>query len=95
MLNIYFAGTAGDSLGYHNGMKFSTQDVDNDLRSWANCAQLGHGAWWFRTCLYSHLNGEYLRGRHNQDWEGILWYRFKGYDYSYKVAEMKVAPHTN
>ena len=94
MLNIYFAGTARDSLGWNNGMKFSTQDVDNDLWS-SNCAQRLHGAWWFLACSYAHLNGEYLRGRHNQRWEGILWRDFKGVDYSYKVAEMKVAPHKN
>ena len=87
-------GTAEDSLGYHNGMKFTTQDVDNDPWS-GNCAQGRHGAWWFRMCSAVHLNGEYLRGRHNQRWKGILWYQFKGGDYSYKVAEMKVAPHKN
>ena len=75
-------------------MKFSTQDVDNDLAS-SNCAQSYHGAWWFNNCFRSHLNGEYLRGRHNQRGNGILWYDFKGLDYSYKVAEMKVAPNKN
>ena len=95
MLNVYLTGTAGDSLGYHNGMKFSTQDVDNDLWSGDNCAQYLHGAWWFNDCSAAHLNGEYLRGRHNQFWKGILWHHFKGEEYSYKVAEMKVAPHKN
>ena len=76
-------------------MKFSTQDVDNDLWSRVNCAQDYHGAWWFRACSHSHLNGEYLRGRHNQWGKGIYWFHFKGSDYSYKVAEMKVAPHKN
>ena len=93
LLNVYFAGTAGDSLGYHNGMKFGTQDVDNDRWSGGNCAQDGHSAWWFNKCSYAHLNGEDLRGRHNQLGEGILWADFKGVYYSYKVAEMKVAPH--
>ena len=94
MLNVYLTGTAGDSLGYNNGMKFTTQDVDNDRAS-GDCAQYYHGAWWFHYCGASHLNGEYLRGRHNQDYKGIYWYHFKGYYYSYKVAEMKVAPHKN
>ena len=76
-------------------MKFSTQDVDNDGWSGGNCAEYMHGAWWFRRCSYAHLNGEYLRGRHNQYPKGILWYDFKGWEYSYKVAEMKVAPHKN
>ena len=76
-------------------MKFTTQDVDNDGWSGGNCAQDDHGAWWFLSCSASHLNGEYLRGRHNQYFKGILWYHFKGVYYSYKVAEMKVAPQKN
>ncbi len=90
----YFTGTAGDSLWRNNGMKFTTQDVDND-GSKGNCARRQHGAWWFHWCTSAHLNGEYLRGRHNQAWKGIMWYDFKGWDYSYKVAEMKVAPNKN
>ena len=95
LLNVYFAGTAGDSLGLNNGMKFTTQDVDNDLSSWANCAQRWHGAWWFPACGYAHLNGEYRRGRHDLYAKGIYWYHFKENYNSYKVAEMKVAPHKN
>ena len=95
MFNVYFAGTAGDSLGYNNGTKFTTKDVDNDGASWGNCAQNYHGAWWFHICSQAHLNGEYVRGHQNQHWKGILWYHFKGLRYSYKVAEMKVAPHKN
>ncbi len=95
MFNVYFAGTAGDSLGLNNGMKFSTKKVDKDRWPRGNCAQDRHGAWWFNTCGYAHLNGEYLRGRHNQEKKGIVWYHFKGWEYSYKVAEMKVAPHKN
>ena len=95
MLNVYLTGTAADSLGLNNGVKFATQDVDNDLLSGGNCAQNLHGAWWFRACGYSHLNGEYLRGGHNQYKKGIYWLHFKGPEYSYKVAEMKVAPHEN
>ncbi len=77
-------------------MKFTTQDVENYPWSGGNCAQDGHGAWWFRTCSYAHLNGEYPRGHHNQ-WEkgSIYWYHFKGSANSYKVTEMKVAPKKN
>ena len=46
-----YSGTAGDSMtnGSYgvNGMKFSTQDRDNDLCS-CNCAQEWTGAWWFK-----------------------------------------------
>ena len=90
LLNFYFTGTAGDSLSYHNGMKFSTKDVDNDRDS-SNCAQEYHGAWWFNYCLQAHLNGEYL-GAHDYQKEqeqSLFWAHFKGYE-SYKVTEMKV-----
>ena len=70
-------------------MKFSTKDVDNDMYN-SNCARIRHGAWWFKSCLKSHLNGEYLGGHHNKTRKGILWDRYKGGEYSYKVTEMKV-----
>ncbi len=96
MLNVYFTGTAGDSLLGDNRMKFTTQDVDNDPSPPRNCAQSFPGAWWFdKVCSYAHLNGRYLRSSHNQEWEGIYWRDFKGKYYSYKIAEMKVAPHKN
>ncbi|CAB4014927.1 fibrinogen C domain-containing 1-like [Paramuricea clavata] len=91
-LHVYFTGTAGDSLSYNNGMKFTTQDVDNDLKKGAHCAQERHGAWWFRECSYAHLNGAYLPGSHDKKWEGICWKDFKGGYYSYKATEMKVGP---
>ena len=71
-------------------MKFTTQDVDNDLWSY-NCAQSHQGAWWFNNCGHSHLNGRH----HNQGVKGIIWYDFKRNDYSLKVAEMKVGRDQN
>ena len=54
-----YSGTAGDSLAYHNGYRFSTRDQDNDACS-CNCAQLWDGgAWWYRHCFTSNLNGVY------------------------------------
>ncbi|XP_061176993.1 ficolin-1-like [Saccostrea echinata] len=56
-----YSGTAGDSLTYpHNGSKFSTKDQDNDVSS-DNCATIIHGAWWYKSCYNSNLNGEYAQ----------------------------------
>ena len=47
--------TVQDSLAYHNGMAFSTSDNDND--SERNCAETYLGAWWYKACHASNLNG--------------------------------------
>ena len=51
-----YSGTARDSLAYHNLMKFSTKDNDNDINS-GNCATIYTGAWWYKGCQWSNLNG--------------------------------------
>ena len=93
-VELLFTGTAGDSLDTHKGSKFSTQDVDNDF-STRNCAVVHHGAWWFKDCARSHLNGEYLGGHHKQSRDGVFWTSYKGKDYSYKIAEMKMGHDHN
>eukprot|EP00794_Sanderia_malayensis_P002456 gene2456-2829_t len=51
-----FTGNGGDSLSYHNNMQFSTKDKDNDQYG-GNCARLHQGAWWYKRCHDSNLNG--------------------------------------
>ena len=82
-----YSGTAGDSLAFHNFMKFTTKDNDNDKYSDVNCAIRYTGAWWYRNCYTSNLNGHY--GDDNGT-RGIEWYYWKGWYYSLLFAEMKV-----
>ena len=47
-------------MAYHNGMQFTTIDVNNDLKSGENCAAYEKfGGWWFNTCADVNLNGLY------------------------------------
>lgn len=41
----------------HDGVKFSTFDMDNDWVIHANCASLNSGGWWFNLCYSAYLNG--------------------------------------
>ena len=51
------------SLTYNNNnMKFSTDDVDNDLDPQNSCALRYKGAWWYKTCLPSQFNAPYPSG---------------------------------
>ncbi|KAL9701274.1 hypothetical protein quinque_004715 [Culex quinquefasciatus] len=45
-----YSGTAGDSLSFQVGMKFSTLDVDNDTHEDGACAVMYQGAWWYAVC---------------------------------------------
>ena len=90
------ASTAGDSLtadnGYHNGQRFSTPDRDND--AWPDhCAVYHHGPWWHRGCYHSLLTGKYYTsgGPWPQPY-GVIWYHWRNFIYSLRVAEMKIRP---
>ena len=88
---LVLSGNSGDSLAYHHGLPFTTRDQDNDLLL-ANCAIKYKGAWWYKRCLYSNLNGLYLRGNHSSFADGVNWFYWKGYKYSLKKTEMKIRP---
>ncbi|TMW41756.1 hypothetical protein DOY81_013164 [Sarcophaga bullata] len=81
-----YSGTAGDSLTYHLGMKFSTKERDNDSDT-GNCAQKYTGAWWYKSCHYSNLNGKYGDNTHAK---GVNWHAFRGYTESLKYVKMMI-----
>lgn len=98
--NLYY-GNAGDSLYSHNGMPFSTFDVDNDNRDGnfeeSSCARLYKGGWWYGNCHDSNLNGWHLGasergGMHRTFADGINWYTWTGYNYSLRKTVMKIRP---
>ncbi|XP_038060729.1 ficolin-3-like [Patiria miniata] len=71
------SSTAGDSLAYHRGFPFSTNDRDND--GWeSNCAQSLHGAWWFHSCTFSDLNGQYPDDHAAAYEKDVLWFHWNG-----------------
>ncbi|XP_019857924.1 PREDICTED: microfibril-associated glycoprotein 4-like [Amphimedon queenslandica] len=82
-----YSGTAGDSLTYHNGSRFSTRDNDNDVW-YSNCAQKYTGAWWYNSCHYSNLNGHYFNTSIINA-KGIAWRHWKGSYTTLKFTEMK------
>ncbi|XP_012876742.1 PREDICTED: fibrinogen C domain-containing protein 1 [Dipodomys ordii] len=86
-----YSGTAGDSLLKHSGMRFTTKDRDSD-HSENNCAAFYRGAWWYRNCHTSNLNGQYLRGAHASYADGVEWASWTGWQYSLKFSEMKIRP---
>ena len=85
-----YSGNAGDSMGGHNGLNFTTFDEDNDLATDGNCADYNKGAWWYSACHSSNLNGQYLSGPQTSYADGINWAHWRGHYYSLETTEMKL-----
>ncbi|XP_068105258.1 ficolin-1-A-like [Hyperolius riggenbachi] len=90
----YTGGTAGDSLSTQKGQAFSTKDQNNDKsdRSGQSCAEYFKSGWWFESCHFSNLNGEYLKGNHDKKGKGIIWYSFRDNYYSLKSTQIMFRP---
>ncbi|XP_041374938.1 ficolin-2-like [Gigantopelta aegis] len=85
-----YSGDAGNSLGWINGVPFSTKDMDLDSNEHGSCAVIYHGAWWYTACHSVNLNGRYLGGLTKEFATGVVWMNWKGYYYSLKRTEMKI-----
>ncbi|XP_046861550.1 angiopoietin-related protein 7-like [Xenia sp. Carnegie-2017] len=72
-----YTGTADDDLSYHNNMKFSTKDSDNDKDNSGSCVYPGEGGWWYNRCATCQLNSK------NPAWDGHG---------NWKTSEMKIKP---
>lgn len=79
-------GTAGDSLNYHNRMRFSTRDNDQDEHS-ENCAVKRQGGFWYNSCSSANVNGAY-----GSDLTGAAaaneWERWAGQQVPLKATKM-------
>ncbi|KAK7090940.1 hypothetical protein V1264_010674 [Littorina saxatilis] len=87
----FTGGNAGDSMSMHLDQQFSTKERDND-KSWRHCAKHYHGAWWYWSCFYSNLNGDYKNSSSNPNKDGMGWETFGSRYYSMKFTEMKIRP---
>ncbi|XP_015909069.1 techylectin-like protein [Parasteatoda tepidariorum] len=88
-----YSGNAGDCMTDHNGMKFSTKDVDNDLLEDGNCASLYSGGWWYNACHSANLNGMYAKGKRDGDEgddSGVEWKTWSDFDESFDTTEIKI-----
>ncbi|XP_036336849.1 ryncolin-1-like [Rhagoletis pomonella] len=83
-----YKGNARHGLRYHEGSKFATFDRDNDADPGINCAERWRGAWWYKQCYHSNLNGDYSQQDNGQ---GVTWIGIKRNE-SLKFAQMMIRP---
>ncbi|XP_022910709.2 fibroleukin-like isoform X2 [Onthophagus taurus] len=85
-----FSGSLSNDLLYHNNIKFSTYDKDNDNSPYLACA-VGYGnGWWFDKCFYANLNGFPYKNFTNDN-TGIIWFSWLKYE-PLKAAKMMIKP---
>ena len=70
---IGYSGNLGDAMAYHNGMKWTTSDQENDTYSSANCAYDRKGPWWYKACADTNLNSFYDNYKQYSPYNGFSW----------------------
>ena len=79
-------GGTNDAMAYQNGASFSTRDRDHDTSKPTNCAVVYGGAWWYKSCHSSNLNGRYTgSGANRLSWN-------QGDYQHYRNVQMKIRP---
>ena len=91
-------GGTFDAMARHNGAEFSTRDRDHDSWSSYSCAKVYGGAWWYKACHDSNLNGKYVlhtpegySGPYSQGANRLSWYD-GSYWQHYTKVQMKIRP---
>jgi hypothetical protein len=86
--------TAGDSLKYNNGQKFSAHDRDQVTGRNSYCRRSFsgfNGGWWFKECDYFSLNSKYYEnGEHNRVIDGLTWQTAFGRSHSLKTTVIAI-----
>ena len=85
-------GTARNSMLTDSGSKFSTIDRDNDRVAGEHKARDDQGAWWYTSRTYARLNNPYSQQPAVDNWKGIIWFHWRGRNYSLKATQMKIRP---
>lgn len=86
-----------DSLAYHNNMKFTTPDQDNDEWGDSSCATLHRSAGWFNLCFRANPNGQYTDSEKtgNPSYvDYISWYYWKNSYISLKSVQLMIRSRT-
>lgn len=66
-----YNGSISEGLSYHDNMKFSTFDQDNDGNASSCSVSWGKGGWWYKACYkFGNVNGIYG----NLGREGLTFY---------------------
>jgi len=81
-------GTVPDMYGYHNNMKFSTKDKDNDTCGGSCSTSYGNGAWWYGCCWAGNFWGKNGSG-HTQYTSNPYWRSSGGEYYSWGAIYVK------
>ncbi|KAI4495773.1 hypothetical protein M0802_008396 [Mischocyttarus mexicanus] len=89
--NIYMLTNNEDYMLRVELEDFEGNKRDND-RSSLNCASMLKGGWWWKSCGRG-LNGLYLNDPQDLSArQGIVWFRWRGWDYTLKRATMMIKP---